>query len=148
MAEDNVGTQQGRPWHLWLVGILGLLWNLVGAYDYLMTETENEAYMASFTPEQLDYFYSFPTWVVGTWAIAVWGGVLGALLLLLKKRLAAGVLLVSFLSMAITAVYNFGLSDGAAVMGMGAVAFSALIFVIALGLWFYARTMAQKGVLA
>ena len=64
MSEDVVVTHARRPWHLWLVGILGLLWNLVGAYDYLMTQTQNVSYMSQFTPEQLEYFYGFPTWVV------------------------------------------------------------------------------------
>jgi hypothetical protein len=112
-----------------------------------MTQTQNESYMGQFTPEQLEYFYGFPTWVVAFWALAVWGGVLGTLLLLLRKRLAVGVLLVSLLSMIVTSVYNFFLSDGLQVMGSGAVAFSGLIFVIALGLWLYARAMARRGVL-
>ena len=42
------------PWHLWAVGIVGLLWSAMGAFDYLMTQTENESYMARFTPEQLE----------------------------------------------------------------------------------------------
>ena len=101
-----------------------------------------------FTAEQLDYFYGFPTWVVAAWAIAVWGGVLGAILLVLRKRLAAPVFLVSFLAMVVTSVYNFLLSDGAAIMGGGAMAFSAVIFVFALALWLYARAMAARGVLS
>ena len=147
MSEDAVSTKSGTPWHLWVVGVVGLLWNAVGAYDYLMTQTENEAYMGRFTPEQLDYFYGFPTWVVASWAIAVWGGVLGCILLLLKKRLAAPVFLVSFVCMILTSIHNFLLSDGVAMMGGPAVAFSAVIFLFALGLWLYARAMAQRGVL-
>jgi hypothetical protein len=147
MSEEAVANHQRRPWHLWLVGILGLLWNLVGAYDYLMTETQNESYLSKFSPEQLEYFSGFPSWVVATWAIAVWGGVLGVLLLLLRKRLAAGVLLGSFLAMIITSVYNFLLSDGLEVMGSEGLVFSGLILAIGLGLWVYARSMARKGVL-
>ena len=105
-GQDRAG-RQGAPWHLWLVGIAGLLWDLVGAFDYLATQTEYEPYMSGFTPEQLDYFFGLPTWVVAFWALAVWGGVLGTLLLLLRKRLAAPVLLVSFVSMVITAFHNF-----------------------------------------
>ena len=147
MADDRVVAERRTPWHLWVIGILALLWNLVGAYDYLMTQTQNEAYMGRFTAEQLEYFYGFPTWVVATWAIAVWGGLLGAILLLLRKRLAAPVFLVSFVSMIVTSIYNFGLSDGARVMGTPAVAFTGVIFLFALILWLYARAMARQGVL-
>jgi hypothetical protein len=147
MADERVVTEQRTPWHLWVIGIVALLWNLFGAYDYLMTQTENAAYMSRFTAEELEYWYGFPTWVVAAWAVAVWGGVLGAVLLLLKKRLAAPVFLVSFLAMVLTSIHNFLLSDGVAVMGGAAVAFSAVIFLFALGLWLYARAMARQGVL-
>lgn len=145
---EEAAVRRSRPWHLWVVGILGFLWNLMGAYDYLMTETENEAYMARFTPEQLEYFYGFPTWVVFFWALAVWGGVLGTVLLLLGKRLAAPVFLVSLLSMVVTSFYNFVLSNGLEIMGgAGPLAFTILIFLVALGLWVYARAMVRRGVL-
>lgn len=147
MSEDAVVNPQRTPWHLWAVAIVGLLWNAVGAYDYVMTQTQNEAYMGQFTAEQLAFFYGLPAWVVATWAIAVWGGVLGTLLLLLRKRLAVGVFLVSFLAMIVTSIHNFLLSDGLEAMGVPGVLFSALIFAVALGLWLYARAMARRGVL-
>lgn len=135
------------PWHLWLIGVLALLWNAGGAFDYLMTQTENEAYMSQFSPEQLDYFYGFPSWLVAFWAIAVWGSVLGSILLLLRKRAAAPVFLVSFLAMVVNSFHNFVLSDGLEMMGTGGAIFSAFIFLFALGLWLYARAMAERGVL-
>ena len=49
--------------------------------------------------------------------------------------------------MALTTIYNFVLTDGAGIMGSGAVAFSGVIWVIALALFFYARAMAKRGVI-
>jgi hypothetical protein len=47
MQEDAAAATPHRiPWHLWLVGILGLLWESVGAFDYLMAQTQNESYMS------------------------------------------------------------------------------------------------------
>ncbi len=147
MSHDAAVPDGRTPRHLWVVGILALLWNCVGAFDYLMTQTRNESYMGQFTAEQLEYFYGFPAWVVAFWALAVWGGVVGAILLLMKKRLAAPVLLGSFVAMVVTSIHNLLLTDGLAVMGAGAAAFSAVIFVVALALWLYARSQADKGVL-
>jgi hypothetical protein len=148
MSESRVNPTDRAPWHLWVIGVLAVLWNAMGAFDYLMTQTRNEGYMSQFTPEQLEYFYGFPAWVVAFWATAVWGGVLGAVLLLLRKKLAAGVFLVSFLAMVVTTVYNFGLSNGLEVMGgAGPLVFSALIFVFAFLLYLYARAMKSRGVL-
>jgi len=135
------------PWHLWLVGIVALLWDLMGAYDYLMTEMRNEAYMSRFTPEQLEFFYGFPTWIIAAWALAVWGGVLGSVLLLLRRRLAVPVFLVSLLAMVVTSVRNYGFADGLAASGTGGLVFSAVIFLFALFLLLYSRAMASRGLL-
>lgn len=135
------------PKHLWIVGIITLLWNMMGAYDYLMTQTENEAYMSKFEPAQLEYFYGFPMWVEVFWALAVWGAVLGSILLLVRKCLALPVLVVSLVSMVITAVYNFGLSEGMEIMGTGGFIFTIAIFLVALGLVYYAWMMKKQDVL-
>lgn len=148
MSQDQATSTGRTPWHLWVVGVLALLWNAVGAFDYLMTETHNEGYMGQYTPEQLEFFYGFPAWVVGFWAIAVWGGLLGAVLLLLRKKLAPGVFLVSFLAMVVTSIHNFVLSNGLEIMASPIeLAFPAMIFVFALLLYLYANTMKNRGAL-
>lgn len=148
MSEEQAGTSTSTPWHLWVVGGLGFLWNAMGAFDYLMTQTQNEGYMGQFTPEQLEFFYGFPGWVVAFWALAVWGGVLGTILLLLRKKLAVWVFLVSFVSMVVTTVRNYVFADGMEVTGGGvAMIFTVLIFLFALGFWLYSAAMEKRGVL-
>lgn len=148
MPDAHINTNVKTPWHLWLVGVLGLAWSAMGAMDYVMTQTRNEAYMSNFTLEQLAFFYGFPSWVVAAWAIAVWGGVIGTLLLLLRKRIAVWILLASLLAMVITAIHNFGLSNGMEVMGDPfSLIFTVAIFLVALGLYIYAKAMSRRGVL-
>ncbi len=48
-----------RPLHLWVIGVVALLWNAMDAFDYVMTQTKNEAYMSAFTLEQLSFFTVF-----------------------------------------------------------------------------------------
>jgi len=124
-----------------------LLWNAVGAFDYAATQLRIESYMSAFTPEQLEYFYGFPAWVVAAWAIAVWSSLLGSLGLLLRKTWAVWLFGVAIVGMVLTALHNFVLSDGLAVMGSGAAAFTAVIWLIAFFLFFYARAMSKRGVL-
>jgi hypothetical protein len=143
-AESNRAT----PWHVWVVGVLALLWNSVGAFDYVMTETRNPSYMSSFTGEQLAYFYGLPKWIIATWALGVWGGVLGSVLLLLRRRLAVTVFGVSLAGTAITFLYNYVLTDGLRIMGGApALAFSAVIILIAIALLLYSRRLAARQVL-
>ena len=147
MKEHAHPNSQRAPWHLWLVGLLGLLFNSVGAFDYLMTQTQNESYMGRFTSEQLDVLYGLPAWLVASWALAVWGGALGALLMLLRKRLAVAVLLVSLLAMSVTGVHNVFAVNGLYETGGTGPVFILLIFLVALSLWFYARAMRERGTL-
>jgi len=67
------GARVRTPVHLWVVGVLALLWNAMGAFDYLATQFKLEFYVKQFTPEQLSYFYGFPAWAVAGWAFGVWG---------------------------------------------------------------------------
>ncbi len=141
-------TTTKTPIHLWIVGIIAVLWNSVGAFDYIATQYRLESYMSQFTPEQLEYFYGFPVWMDAAWAIAIWASVLGSLSLLLRKALAVWLFGISILGMAVSTVYNFVLTDGMAVMGSEGATFTAVIWVIALFLYFYAKAMAARKVLS
>ena len=141
---DNKKSKKA-PWHLWMIGIVGLFWNAMGALDYVMSQTKNEDYMSAFTPEQLAFFYGLPTLIVATWAIAVWGGVLGSILLLMRKTLAVWVFFTSLICMLITAVHNYGFSNGLEVIGdTFSLVFTGVIFLSAFALYWYARVMQQK----
>lgn len=144
MTEMTVKT----PWHLWVVGILALLWNSFGCIDYTMTQTRQDEWFAQMgmTAAQLEYFNAMPAWTHAAWAIGVWGGALGAILLLLRRKWAMPVFVVSFLGWLAGAVYAFALSDGMEAMGpmwpMQIVIGGACVFFI----W-YAWMMSKKGVL-
>jgi hypothetical protein len=140
-------TATKAPVHLWIVGVLAVLWNAIGCFDYYATQSKLESYMSQFTPEQLEYFYGFPMWVDAAWAIAVWGSLLASIGLLLRKTWAVWLFGLAILGMVVTTVYNFVLSDGMAIMGREAAIFTAVIWAIALFLFFYAKAMARKGVL-
>jgi hypothetical protein len=148
MSDSQASQTKRTPWHLWVIGILGLLWSAMGAMDYVMTQTKNEAYMSQFTPEQLAYVYGFPIWVVAVWAIGVWGGVIGALLLLFRRRFAVWVFLASLLAVVITTFHNYLLSNGMEHFGSAFhLGFTAVIFVFSLALFLYARAMSKRSVL-
>jgi len=148
MTESQTHKTKKTPWHLWLIGVVGFLWSSMGAMDYVMTQTKNESYMSAFTPEQLSFFYGLPSWVVAAWAIAVWGGVVGSIFLLLRKGIAVWIFLASLVGILITSFQNYVLSNGFEVIGdTFSLVFTAIIFVVALGLYLYSRTMQRRGVL-
>jgi len=137
------------PWHLWVIGTLALLWNAGGAYDYIMMRTQNEAYMAMLTEEQLAMFADPPLWFGVTWAIGVWGAVLGAVLLLLRSRFATLAFAASLLGLIGSSLYTYVLADPPGYTNMTGfqAAFSIAIVVVLIGLFIYAQRMAGRGVL-
>ncbi len=136
------------PLHLWVVGVLSLVWNGMGAFDYLATQLQLEFYMSSFSQTQLDYFYNIPAWAVAAWAIAVWFSVLGSLGLLLRSRRAPGLFVIALVAMIASTVNSFLLSNGLEIMGTGGAIFSAVIVVIGVLLVWYSRAMSRRGVLS
>ncbi len=149
MTESLSNNTPKAPWHFWVISIVGFLWSLMGAMDYVMTQTRNEEYMSGFTPEQLEFFYSFPVWVVASWAIAIWGEVVGTILLILRKSAAVWFLMASIIAMFITFIHNYILSNGLEVIGgTFELVFTSVIIIVAIGLYLYANTSNKKGFLS
>jgi len=143
----SASTTARTPVHLWVVGIIATLWNAMGAFDYLMTQTGNKAYLSQFSTEQLAYYDSYPLWATAAWAIAVWSAVAGSALLLLRRRAAVPTFAAALLALIFSMLYTYVLSSGGEISGTGSMVFMGVIFVVAVALVFYARTMARRGVL-
>lgn len=146
-------SHEKAPAHLWIVGLLALVWNGFGAYDYFMTRTQGAAYVKSMMPNidaeaMMAYVNSFPIWASAAWGLGVWGGVAGAILLLMRHRLAVPVFLLSLVGAIVGIGYQ--LMRPAAIPdmheGFGAAMPYVIILVAAL-LFLYARSMRAKGVL-
>ena len=141
-------TGRSTPAHLWIVGILSLLWSAMGCFDYLMTVTSNQTYLGKMPADQIAYLNSLPTWLTGAWAIGVWGGLLGSLLLLMRSRHAVLAFGLSLVAAVIAMGYEMFATQQPASMTSGAMAVMPWVglAVCAFLLW-YAWTMERKGVL-
>ena len=78
---DDVQTAKA-PVHLWIVGLLALLWNGFGCYDYLMTRMRNLDYFRSMAPDSdpeamLAWVDAFPIYAQFGWGLGVWMGLAG-----------------------------------------------------------------------
>lgn len=142
------------PAHLWVVGIVSLLWNGFGAYDYTMTQLRDPGYFAAIsqqmgmTPEELTAFFDgFPAWASALWAIGVWGSLAGSLLLLMRSRHAATAFIVSLVAAALSFAYQFTLDLPPAMdTTMNRVMPVMILGAIVLQ-WWYARRQTANGVL-
>ncbi|MFT4699979.1 MAG: hypothetical protein ACI90E_000646 [Yoonia sp.] len=136
------------PIHLWIIGGIALIWNAGGAYDYVMTQFQDEAYLAMLTDAQRAFLDTGPIWFEAAWAVGVWFSVLGSVLLLLRSRFAGAVFGLSFLGLMVSSVYSFGIADRTGLtLSPAQMGFTIAIFVVLAVLWIYARAMTRRGVL-
>ena len=131
------------PAHLWIVGILALLWNCFGAYDYTMSRMRDDGLSridvpAAIPTSMLAYMDALPIYAKIGWGLGVWAALLGSVLLLMRSRYA---------------VHAFGLSLIGSILGLGyqlakpmpgvtgfmASGLPIIIIAIALALFLYAR---------
>lgn len=139
------------PAHLWIVGLVSLLWTAFGVFDYVMTETQNDWYLGQlwgFNHDDRAYFLSFPAAQVAGWAIGVWAALLGSILLLLRNGFAAWAFVASFVGSAVGILVQFVISPHPTYQPSGPmVAMSFVYLLIILGLVVYAWRMRSTGVL-
>jgi hypothetical protein len=149
------GQSAKAPIHLWIVGLLALIWNGFGCYDYLMTRMRNEDYFRSMMPDVdpqavLAWVDSFPIYAQFGWGLGVWMGLAGAVLLLMRHRWAVPALGLSFLGAVVGLGYQIFMAAPAPDPSMteGAMALMPWVIIgVAAALYYYAHRQKQSGVL-
>jgi uncharacterized membrane protein len=87
------------PWWFWLVSGIALIWNLMGVGAYLKdTRLSDADIIATYGEVVGQAALAQPAWVTAAYALAVFGGALGCLMLLLRKRIAIWPLIISLLA--------------------------------------------------
>ena len=137
------------PWHLWLVGVIAVLFNAIGAFDYVMSMTQGASYMASagMTPAQIAHYQEMPIWMKADWPIGVWTAMLGSVLILLRNKLAYPVFALSLGAFLVSLIYTYVLTDGGKIMGGQMMITSAVIAALLLFFVWYSWRMTRRGVL-
>ena len=143
MNEAHLGPAR-VPWHLWVVGVVTLLFNAMGIISYLTTKLGMLAEMG-LTPDQIAFMNCYPAWVSAFWALGVWGAFAGSLLLLLRSRWTVTAMIAALIGLIVVTVYHYVLIEVPA--DMQAPALDVAIWVVTLFLLFYARRMVAAGVL-
>jgi hypothetical protein len=117
--------EKAPKWYL-PVSILALLWNLLGCAAYLSDVMLTPEDIAAMDATQRALYESRPAWAVAATAAAVWGGAVGSLGLILRKRWAA---LPGVIVQDIGLFLLSGVNPGTAVLAM-----QGVVLLIAIGL--------------
>ena len=132
------------PTSFWVISSLAFVWNLMGVMAYIMQAYMSPESLAAMPEAEQALYINMPAWATGAFAIAVFGGALGSLLLLFRKRLAISILILSLLGVLVQMAHNFFLSKSFEVYGPGGMIMPVMVIVAAFALVWYARMASAK----
>ena len=94
------------PVWFWIIAVVALIWNAMGIVAYLIQAYMTDEMIAALPEEQqAEFLIEHPTWYTAAFALAVFSGALGCIALLLRKKWAFMLFLISFICATIQQVY-------------------------------------------
>ena len=93
-------------WSFWIISVLMLIWNLMGCINFFVQM--NPDMVASYQETEQAIIQDRPIWATAAFAIAVFGGALGCLLLMLRKSIAFYLFIASLLGVLVTMPHTLG----------------------------------------
>lgn len=135
------------PGSLWIVGVLALLWNLLGLASFVFQLLLPAEALQAMPAEQRAVHEAAPGWLYLFYGIATIGGVLGSLALLLRRRWATVVFLVALLGLIAQICASYATTPSWAASGAAGLGFSLFLILVATLLWWFSAAMKKRGVL-
>jgi hypothetical protein len=147
----NSATKQTArtPWHLWVVGVLALVYNAAACYSHVQTLRQDASYFAGtgVTPELAAYFAALPYWYIVMWTIGAWGGLVASVGLLLHKSWSVQWFIASQLGFIVNSVATLLNPKAQEVLGSVGQIWSIATIVIGILVVLYSMAMKRRGVL-
>jgi hypothetical protein len=131
----------------WVVAIIALIWNGMGAAAYLGTVTMSQETLDAMPEAQRNIVTSTPAWATGAFALAVWGGLLASLLLLIRKKLATTVFIASFVGIVVQMAHALFMTNSIEVYGPGGFVMPVLVLAFGAYLIYFSRNATANGIL-
>lgn len=122
-----------------VVAILALVWNLMGVMAFIGQMMMTPEMIAELPQAEQALYAAVPLWASTAFACAVFGGALGSLALLMKKRLAEQLLILSLVGVVVQIFHSFAISNSFEVFGPGGAIMPAMVVIIAIALVRLAR---------
>lgn len=93
--------KEKTPIWYWIVSSILLIWNLMGILNYVQHMTITTETLEKMPENQRILYADFPEWVQMAFAIAVFGGALGSIALLIKRKIAVQAFILSLIGIVV-----------------------------------------------
>lgn len=128
----------------WIISAIALFWNLMGVVAYLAQAYMTDEAKALLPEADQAYYANVPAWVTAAFAIAVFSGFLGSMALVLKKKMAKLLFIVSFIAVVIQITYNLLIQDFVELTGARTVLPLITLVIAAFLVWFANNSISKK----
>lgn len=133
-------TKPSTPF--WVIGVLALIWNLMGVAAYLYQTFMTDEMIAQLPEEQqAEFLVEHPAWYTALFALAVFGGALACILLLARKKAAFYFFVLSGVCAIIQQVYLFLYID------LSSIIMPIMIIIFCIFLIWYSKKCADDGII-
>lgn len=130
------------PIWFWIVSVIALIWNGLGVIAYLTRAFMTDEMIAELPKEaQAEFLVEYPAWYTAAFALAVFCGALGSLALLLRKKWAYILLVISAIGAIVQHTYLFMNVE----MDGAAMAMPIMVIIVCLFLIWFAKNAMSKG---
>ncbi len=133
----------------WIAGLIFLAWNLFGIFNFYTSVTATPEFYTSsgYTSAQADFMTNVPMWYLVVFGLAVWSGLLAAILYLLRKVWAVKVFLFSLIMVVISFVAD-AIQGTFSMLGNAYIGIMVFVLLMAIIEFWLSRRYAAKGVLS
>ncbi|SEK51830.1 hypothetical protein SAMN04487910_0711 [Aquimarina amphilecti] len=139
-----MNTNNKIPVWFWIVSIIALIWNIMGVMAYLGQAYMTEEILNAMPEADQNFYHNIPAWVTAVFAVAVFSGLFGSVALIIKKKWAIVLFIMSLLTILAQQVYNFFIQDFVTLSGQR-LYMPVMIVVFAIFLIWFSRFSKSKG---
>lgn len=140
-----MNTSVKPPVWFWVVSVIALLWNLLGVMNYLNQAFNQVALVEAMDQAQREVFEGIPAWATAAFAIAVFSGTLASIGLLVRKKWARPLFIVSLVAVVIQFAHWLFISNAVEAFGPSTYGMPIVVVLIGIYLIFFAKKGIEKG---
>lgn len=133
------------PIWFWVVSGIALLWNLSGVFNYLNQAFNQQAILESINQAQREVFEGIPAWATAAFALAVFTGTIGSIGLLLRKKWAKPLFIISLITAVAQFIHWLFISNAVEAFGPSTYTMPIIVVIIGIYLIFFSKMGIQKG---
>lgn len=99
-------TTSGVHWSFWLIAAVALIWNGLGSMNYVIQMTAES--LDAYREVEQAIIAGRPAWATAGFAIGVFGGTVGGLLMILRHAIATHLFIASLIGVIVATIHTLG----------------------------------------